>query len=433
METQTKAKTGPLKAIGEKMMIMKVPSYGNSIFYSLGFLGITCFAILLASGLVMVFMGPAWWLANPAGIFFRSIHLWTAQAFVLIIILHALVVFSTSAFKPPRRLTWILGSIMFFLMLLEAEFGFYLRGDFSSQYRALQGADFWNGAFLGNIINTLNNAEIYGIHIVLIPAVIFALLILHYMLVKIRGIAAPYKKDFKYKTVAANHKRLFLRGAALAALIIILAVVFPSPLVTPVNIQKIAGENPELMAKTLESEYNRDSDTATYFDSIDPYKFDTRQIYVLRPYETYEQNIGNAASGAHLPPVPQIISTLVGTAKSGLYESMLNNFNPGINPTYALRFLSDTGVMDDEAASLHITTEQWGMMREESGKIPPGAWWLAPLGILDHTILANDNNGDRDGAIILALIMMLFIFLPYIPYANRIPEKLHLAEFIWKM
>ncbi len=429
METPTKQ--NQLKSLAEKIMIMKVPSYGNSIFYALGFLGLTCFAILTVSGLIMVFMGSAWWLSNPAGIFFRSIHLWAAQAFILIVILHALVVFSASSFKPPRRLTWVLGAIVFFFLLIEAEFGYYLRGDFSSQYRALQGADFWNGAYLGHLVNTLNNAEVFGIHVVLIPIIIFALLILHYLLIKLRGIAAPYKSGVKYKMVAANHKLLFLRGGALTVLVIILAAIFPSPLVQPANIQKVAQDNPSLLAKTLVSEYNRDSDTATYFDSIDPYKFDTRQIYVIKPYENYILDIGGQVPG-QLPPLQNMVNTLTIMAKTGLYEKALDNLNPSAKPTYALRFLSDTGVMDDEAQTMHITTDQWGMLREENGAIPPGAWWLAPLGVLDHTILANDNNGDRDGAIILGLLMMLVVVFPYIPYLNRIPEKLHLAEFLWK-
>ena len=452
-------------AVARKLFILDVPSYGNTIFYSLGFLAITCLAIITATGVVMVFMGSSWWLANQSGIFFRSIHLWAAQAFILIIILHVLVVFSTSGFKAPRRFTWVLGSIVFFTVLLEAEFGYGLRGDFSSQYRSLQGADFYNGAYLGKFINTLNQAQVFGLHVIDVPLIIFALLAFHYFLVKMRGIAKPYRSDVHVAIVPANHKKLFVRGGVLAVLIILLAVIFPSPLIMPAAIEEVASENPGLMAQTLMSEFSRTSDTATYSDSIDPYTYDTRNVYITAPYnsliaatgapdelaafsaepmdiqdqniaqaETYFQNEGSMTlDPKNQNPIISVVSSLITMAKSGLYEAAVNNENPGINPTYSLRLLGDTGVLSTEADNLHIATEQWGMMREENGFVPPGAWWLAPIGLLNHTILANDANGDRDGAEILGLLALLFVLFPYLPYVNRLPEKLHLAERIWKM
>ncbi len=450
-----------VRALKEKFLIMEVPSYGNKLFYSLGFLALTCLAILVVSGVIMVFFGPTWWLANPWGIFFRSIHLWAAQAFILIIILHVVVVFSTSGFKAPRRLTWVIGAIVFILALMEAEFGYGLRGDFSSQYRALQSADFFNGAFLGKFINTLNYAQIYGLHIIEVPIIIVSLLFLHYILVKIRGIAKPYREDIKYVMVPADHTKLFLRGGILVALIIILAYIFPSPFIAPITIAEVANDNPSLTAQTLMQEFLRTSDTATYLDSIDPYRYDTRAVYITIPYQQYvvaadannemaifdnesstaqQGDIGQAqiyfqnAGTAAIPipsnnnPVISVVNSLVSMAKSGLYESALNGENINIRSTYSLRFMADTGVLDAEASQLHITTEQWGMMHEEKGALPPGAWWLAPLGILNHTVLANDANGDRDAAEILGLLSMLFVFFPYIPYLNRLPEKLNMRN-----
>ena len=69
-------------------MIQDVPAYANRFFYSLGFLSMTCFVILVATGVVMVAYGPDWWLTSGTGKYFRSVHLWATQAFVLFIILH---------------------------------------------------------------------------------------------------------------------------------------------------------------------------------------------------------------------------------------------------------------------------------------------------------------------------------------------------------
>ena len=455
---------GIVRTIEEKLFIMEVPSYGNKLFYSLGFLGLTCLALLGVSGIVMVFFGPNWWLTSQWGIFFRSVHLWAVEAFFTVIILHGLVVLTTSGFKASRRFTWVLGATAFIAALFEAEFGYGLRGDFSSQYRVLQAADFWNGAYLGHFINALDYAQIYGIHVIVIPILLAGLLFLHYLLVKIRGIAKPYRNDFPVTMRTANHTRLFIRGAVLAAAIVLLAVIFPSPLIEPTTIQQVATTDPSTMAQTLMAEFAGTSDTATYMDSIDPYTYSTRNVYVAVPYDQYiatagttnelavfaadpaaeqQANIDQATayfnsdgsagtSTLAANPLIPVVSSLVAMGQSGLYESAIDGENPAIRPTYSLRFLSDTGVLDAEATQLHITTDQWGMMREEYGILPPGAWWLAPLGVLDHTVLANDQNGDRDGALILGIFALLLILFPYIPYLNRLPEKLHLAEFIWK-
>ena len=446
----------------EKIFITKVPSYGNTIFYSLGFLALTCLTLLIASGLTMIVSGPSWWLTNPWGVVVRSIHLWSAQAFVLIILLHFLVVFSTSAFRTPRKLTWIVGVIALLVVLTEAEFGYGLRGDFSSQYRALQGADFYNGAFIGKFISTLNYAQVYGLHVMYIPIFLVTVVCIHYALVKIRGIAKPYRKNVSYTMVSADHRRLFLRGIILGSVILFLALLFPSPFIAPVTITQVAKESPALMAQTLLSEFTHTSDTATYLDSIDPYTYDTRAIYVSIPYASYAsthgiddlalfeeanttlqqkyitqasnyfQNNGSLVVQQNNNPLIPVISALVLMGQQGTYTPILNSENIAIQPTYSLRFLADTGVLDAEATQLHITTDQWGMMREEKGFIPPGAWWLAPLGFLDHTILANDQNGDRDGAEILGFCALLLILFPYIPYINRIPEWLPFARIIWK-
>jgi quinol-cytochrome oxidoreductase complex cytochrome b subunit len=219
----------PLAKALNDTMIKEVPQYGNKFFYSLGFLSMISFVILIASGTIMVFYGPTWWLTSDFGGYIRSVHLWATQAFVLFILLHLLVVFFTSGFKKPRRLTWMLGVLMLFVVLMETEFGYALRGDFSSQWRSLQGADFYNGSGLGWWLNPLNYKQIYGIHIVVVPLVLLGMLFVHYLLVKVLGIAKPYRKDITAKTVPANHTLLFMRGGSLIVVVLGLAIILPSP------------------------------------------------------------------------------------------------------------------------------------------------------------------------------------------------------------
>ncbi|HEU4966386.1 MAG TPA: cytochrome b N-terminal domain-containing protein [Candidatus Saccharimonadales bacterium] len=453
----------PLGTAFQSIMIKDVPSYGNKLFYSLGFLSMTSFLVLIITGTIMALNGPTWWLTSSLGGYLRSVHLWATQAFVLFILLHLLVVFFTSGFKKPRRLTWVLGVLMLFTVLVETEFGYVLRGDYSSQWRSLQGADFYNGSGLGKLINPLNFLQIYGIHIVVIPLTLLGLLGLHYLLVRVLGIAKPYRKDVAVKTVPANHRILFVRGGVLVGLIMLLAIFLPSPYIKPTTIESIAQDAPALMGRTLVSEFDYSSDTATYLDNIDPYNFDTRAVFVAAPYAQLLQAQNGAADQmavfAHEPvavqkqqvrdasqyyaadspdaknaphsPVMTVVAQLTAMAQAGLYEPALNAQDGVKGATYVARFLSDTGVLEDKATVLAITTDQYGMVREESGRTP-GAWWLAPIGLLNHTVLANDSNGDRDGAIIFGSLLLTMMAFPFIPYLNQLPDKLKVYKLIWR-
>ena len=444
-------------------MIQDVPAYANKLYYSLGFLSMTSFLLLLATGVVMTVYGPNWWLTNSTGKYFRSVHLWSTQAFVLFIILHLTVVFLTSGFRKPRRLTWVIGVFMLLFALAEAEFGYVLRGDFSAQWRALQGADFYNGTGLGYWINNLNYRQIFGLHVVVLPALIIGLLFFHYLLVRVLGIAKPYRKDVNAPTVRANHTVLFVRGAVLAGLVLLLAAVFPSPFLKPDTVKSVSQSDPKLVAQTLVKEFDHSSDTAGYLDSINPYTYDTRNIFISVPYAQFTalthspdllqkyNSESQALQATQLKsatdffnnndplnpnaknPLEGVISSLSSMAAAGFYEPALNSANPsGDQTSYALRFLADTGVMDTNAQALGITTDQYGMLREEKGRIPPGAWWLAPIGLLNHTVLANDDNGDRDGAIILGMFIFLLIVFPFIPFLNRLPDWLKVYKLIWR-
>jgi ubiquinol-cytochrome c reductase cytochrome b subunit len=445
-------------------MLIDVPSYANKVFYSLGFLSAISFLILVVTGIIMAAAGPHWWITSPVGQYLRSFHLWATQAFVVFILLHLTIVLLTSGYRGARKFTWVLGVFMFLFALAEAEFGYVLRGDFSSQYRSLQGADLYNGSGIGWVLNNLNTGQVMGIHIALLPLTLIALIVAHYFLVRVLGISKPSPAADAYPVVKANHVLLFWRGGTVIALVAVLAIVFPSPYLSPLTISKISANDPALVSQTLVKEFDRSSDTATYSDNINPYTFDSRAVFIEAPYDQLEatqttpdqlklfkaetadtqaKQLEAATSfyasdqvSAVLPkgnPAIAIVDSLTTMAKSGLYEAALRNNNgSGYQTTYVLRFLADTGVPDDTATSLKMTTDQYGMVREEASSPTPGAWWLAPIGLLDHTVLANDNNGDRDGAIIIGTSLLLLIAFPFIPFVNRIPEKLRIYKLIWR-
>ena len=461
---QNTPQSKPIRAALQNLMIKDVPSYANKFVYSLGFLSAISFLLLVVTGIIMAAAGPHWWITSSVGQYFRSFHLWATQAFVVFILLHLTIVFLTSGFKGARKFTWVLGVFMFLFALAEAEFGYVLRGDFSSQYRSLQGADLYNGSGIGWVLNNLNTGQVMGIHVAVLPLTLIALIVAHYFLVRVLGISKPSPAADAYPVVKANHALLFWRGGTVVAMVAVLAIVFPSPYLAPLTISKIARDDSTLVAQTLVKEFDRSSDTATYFDNINPYTFDSRTVFVADPYSQLKTNqttpdqmkvflaepadlqtkqlaaatafYADAKAGDTLPkgnPAITIVDSLTTMAKSGLYEAALRNNNgTGFQTTYVVRFLADTGVPDETATSLNMTTDQYGMVREEAGSTTPGAWWLAPIGLLNHTVLANDANGDRDGAVIIGTFLLLLLAFPFIPFVNRLPEWLRIYKLVWR-
>ena len=278
-------RTNALKTLADKIYMHELPSYGNKIFYGLGFLALTSLAMLVVTGFILAFLGQAWWLGSGLGVYVRSVHLWSVQALIAILILHGLVGFTTSGFRKPRRMVWVFGALMFCLILITTEFGYGLRGDFSSQFRATSGADFWNGSYLGWWVNPLSHLQEYAIHIAIIPILIFGFFVMHYLLERTYGIAKPYRNDIQVRMVSADHTIMYVRGATLVCAIFVMAFLYHSPYVPPIRISDLATQKPSAVETALMQEFDRTSKTATYLDSIDPYTFDTRQVFVTSPYE----------------------------------------------------------------------------------------------------------------------------------------------------
>ena len=450
---------GDLKKFIEFMYIKNVPSYGNSFFYSLGFLLITCFVVLAITGITMVIFGPLWWDTTSIGILFKSIHFWAAEAFFTLLILHLFVVFSTSAFRS-NKVPWLIGSVILMLVMLEAAFGLGLTGSFVAQWNSLSGADLWNGTGFGFWINPLNYGALYGWHIAAIPLLLVVLILTHYMLVKIKGVSKPYRKDILFSVVEADHKKMYMRASVVVLLILVFAFLFRVPYTPPMTIKNVALTNSSVLAATFVQELNHSSGTATYLDTIDPYTFNTSQVYVVGPYYKYLNISGGVNEYAAFSaqnttlqsaeidsaynyfngggsinttntsnPVVPMVSALVIMAKSGTYGSVLNSEQSSqFDQTYSLRLLSDTGLMDEQATIYGLQPDQWGLVKLSSSLWPPGTWWVAPYNIIE---IIFPNGTDLQDASMALIAFIFFLLFPFIPYVNEIPDKLKLYKIFW--
>src|SRR4051794_35798562 len=67
-----------------------------------------------------------------AGLLMRQTHHWAADVFVAAIVIHLVRVFFTGAFRKPRELTYVIGVLMLFTVLLEGYLGYSMVDDLLS-------------------------------------------------------------------------------------------------------------------------------------------------------------------------------------------------------------------------------------------------------------------------------------------------------------
>jgi ubiquinol-cytochrome c reductase cytochrome b subunit len=128
------------------------------------------------------------------GLLIRQLHHWAALVFVAGMLTHMMRHFFTGSFRKPREINWLFGWLLLFLGLFEGLFGYSLPDDLLSGtgLRFVHGAllsvpivgtylamFLFGGEFPGDDIV----ARFYSLHVLLIPGVMAALIVVHVLLV----------------------------------------------------------------------------------------------------------------------------------------------------------------------------------------------------------------------------------------------------------
>ncbi|WP_308491167.1 cytochrome bc1 complex cytochrome b subunit [Microbacterium terrisoli] len=130
------------------------------------------------------------------GLLVRQIHHWAALVFIAGIGVHMLRVFFTGAFRKPRELNWVIGFILFVLAMGEGFTGYSLPDDLLSgnglriidgMVKGLPLIGTWTSFLLfgGEFPGDQIVGRLYTLHILLLPAILVGLLVLHLMLMVI--------------------------------------------------------------------------------------------------------------------------------------------------------------------------------------------------------------------------------------------------------
>lgn len=137
------------------------------------------------------------------GFFIRNLHYWCGQAMVVLVALHMVRVFVTGSFAPPRRMNWVIGSVLLVTTLLVDFTGYLLVWDDRALWaltiaRNLTASVPWLGSSLASVffgpgeVGDMSLVRLYAWHVFLLPATMVLFMGWHFW--KIRkdgGISVP--------------------------------------------------------------------------------------------------------------------------------------------------------------------------------------------------------------------------------------------------
>ena len=267
----------------DKLLPDRQPAYVASWVYVFGVGSLAALGMAIVSGFALALGGTDWWHTNPVGHFFNSLHLWSVELFMALLVIHLWGKFWMAAWRGRRALTWITGVIAFLAAIVECFTGYLSQQNFDSQWISTNGKDAFNAAGVGAFFNLMNFGQMLLWHVVLVPIILVAVVGAHVLLVRVRGVSHPLPATRPRGLAARREARAadrtawrgptrrydIIKEAAIACLVVLLLTVglaglLSSPDVPPVTIASWVQAAPADFLGTAADELDGTSETATY-------------------------------------------------------------------------------------------------------------------------------------------------------------------------
>ena len=190
---------------------------------------------------------------TPFGQLVRNLHHWSANLLVLIVFMHVMRIFFTSAFHAPRQFNWIIGWLMFGVILLANFTGYLLPYDQLAywavtvatgmlEYIPLVGTSLQTFVRGGAEIGPATLRIFFALHTALLPVMLAGLAAFHFWRIrKAGGVVIPRKpgetptRPVRVPTIPNLLLREVVTASVLVAFLLFVAVFINAPLEAPAN------------------------------------------------------------------------------------------------------------------------------------------------------------------------------------------------------
>ncbi len=185
------------------------------------------------------------------GQFIRNIHHWSGMLMVILTFLHLLRVFYTEAFHSPRRSNWVIGVVLFILVIFSNFSGYLLPWDQLSFWAVTVMTSMleyipWAGGWLaqlirgGSDVGPVTLLNFFTFHTALLPMSVVILMAFHFWKVrKAGGVVIPGGKANPDKEYINTVPHLVLKELVVALVlvgtILLMSVFFNAPLLEKAN------------------------------------------------------------------------------------------------------------------------------------------------------------------------------------------------------
>ena len=173
--------------------------------------------------------------AVPGGQLLRGLHQYGSSLMVILVVIHMAQTFLFGAYKGKRELLWILGILLFILILGFAFTGCLLPWDQAAYFGTKVGTSIVGEVPLigeimqrillgGSELTTLTLSRFFMLHAFLFPFSIGLLILFHIYLFRRAGAAGPFHHNHEHKVEPFYPNQLFLDATFILVVFIVLVV-----------------------------------------------------------------------------------------------------------------------------------------------------------------------------------------------------------------
>lgn len=136
------------------------------------------------------------------GMIVRGMHHWGASVVIVMMFLHTLRVFFTGSYKKPREINWVVGVLIFFVILALGLTGYLLPWDMKAYFATQVTLEIVASVPVigdtletliagGEVIGAQTLTRFFAIHVFFLPGALLGLIAVHFIMIRRQGISGP--------------------------------------------------------------------------------------------------------------------------------------------------------------------------------------------------------------------------------------------------